>query len=106
MTQSIEQRCRDLLEQCGIEDAQSMTAGDLCPLVNEIVRLKAAESPLTKSKSIQCGVQIGPLMVLLLEGESRLRVFAMTVDVTAMVTKIAGGEIGPGEAVDVAGGSE
>lgn len=40
MAESIEQRCRDLLELCGIEDAQSMTAGDLCPLANELARLE------------------------------------------------------------------
>ena len=40
---SAEQRCRDLLEQCGIEDAQSMSAGDLCPLANEIAKLRRLE---------------------------------------------------------------
>lgn len=33
---SAEQRARDLLEQCGVEDAQSFTAGDVVALANFI----------------------------------------------------------------------
>ncbi len=40
MPESVEQRCRDLLELCGIEDAQSMTAGDLCSLANELAKVE------------------------------------------------------------------
>lgn len=33
---SAEQQARDLLEQCGVEDAQSFTAGDVVALANFI----------------------------------------------------------------------
>lgn len=33
---SAEQQARDLLEQCGVEDAQSFTAGDVVALANLI----------------------------------------------------------------------
>lgn len=36
MTASAEQQARDLLEQCGVEDAQSFTAGDVVALANFI----------------------------------------------------------------------
>lgn len=42
---SAEQRARDLLERCGVEDAQSFTAGDVVELANllvEVDRLRAA----------------------------------------------------------------
>lgn len=34
--QSAEQQARDLLERCGVEDAQSFTAGDVAELANLI----------------------------------------------------------------------
>lgn len=44
---SAEQQARDLLEQCGVEDAQSFTAGDVVVLANFIAdahrRVRAAE---------------------------------------------------------------
>lgn len=33
---SVEQQARDLLEQCGVEDAQSFSAGDVVALANFI----------------------------------------------------------------------
>jgi hypothetical protein len=35
---SAEQQARDLLERCGVEDAQSFTAGDVVELANLIAR--------------------------------------------------------------------
>lgn len=36
--QSAEQQARDLLERCGVEDAQSFTAGDVVELANLIAK--------------------------------------------------------------------
>lgn len=45
--QSVEQDARDLLERAGVEDAQSMTSGDLVEIANllsELYKLRAAQS--------------------------------------------------------------
>jgi len=41
---TLEQKARDILERMDIEDAQSMTAGDVLELANLLNRLKAAEA--------------------------------------------------------------
>ena len=41
MEKSAEQQARDLLEQCGVEDAQSFTAGDVVALANFIADAKS-----------------------------------------------------------------
>jgi len=42
--ETLEQKARDILERMGIEDAQSMTAGDVLELANLLNRLKVAEA--------------------------------------------------------------
>ena len=41
---TLEQKARDILERMDIEDAQSMTAGDVLELANLLNRLNAAEA--------------------------------------------------------------
>lgn len=43
---SAEQQARDLLEQCGVEDAQSFTSGDVIALANFIVDAEDAKQKL------------------------------------------------------------
>lgn len=41
MNESAEQQARDLLERCGVEEAQSFSAGDLVELANLIAELNS-----------------------------------------------------------------
>lgn len=63
---SAEQEARDLLERCGVEDAQSFTAGDVVELANLIVELDDYRRARAKARSAPQCRTVGELVDKLL----------------------------------------
>lgn len=62
MKKTCEQQARDILERCGWERAQSLTAGDVCEVANLIAEIRRLQAIVAKLPKTADGVPVVPGM--------------------------------------------
>ena len=62
-TKSAEQQARDLLERCGVDDAQSFTAGDVIELANLIAENSQLHSVIERIRHLATSYTPDPGLV-------------------------------------------